>query len=222
MFQLKECIFWTKSHQISTFWTFHLVSSPGVGFCVNFAPFSNILAKNISVKCKWNFLEAPLQSVYIQRSYNLLFQHIIFLMFPHFQKYLNPEVRRNKLVNSVFYHLFLQDQPNLRDTSFHSSLNSLGFYISRMLVEFSLTCIFQHVWEKVFLFMVFLFLENALNLAFLLMASSPTQKPRQNFFKICFPKAEGVGEAMICSIKIQSENIKITWNTKFIHILYDL
>ena len=27
---------------------------------------------------------------------------------------------------------------------------SLGFYLSRMLVEFSLTCIFQHVWEKCF------------------------------------------------------------------------
>ena len=31
----------------------------------------NILAKNISVKCKWNFFETPIQS--LQRSLNLLF-----------------------------------------------------------------------------------------------------------------------------------------------------
>ena len=33
-----------------------------------------------------------------------------------------------------------------------------------MLVQFSLTCMFHHVWEKFFNFMVFTFLEYALNL----------------------------------------------------------
>ena len=37
----------------------------------------------------------------------------------------------------------------LKDTSFHIFLNSFGFYPSP-LVEFSLTCIFHHVWEKIF------------------------------------------------------------------------
>ena len=36
----------------------------------------------------------------------------------------------------------------LKDTSFYISLNSLGFYVSGMLAEFSLTSMFQYVWEK--------------------------------------------------------------------------
>ena len=38
---------------------------------------------------------------------------------------------------------------SLRDTSFHISLNSLGFSLQNCLLNF-LSCIFQHVWEKVF------------------------------------------------------------------------
>ena len=45
---------------------------------------------------------------------------------------------------------------SLRNTSFRISLNSLGFYLSRMLVEFS-DFIFQHVWEKFFSFWYFNF-----------------------------------------------------------------
>ena len=37
---------------------------------------------------------------------NLLFQRTLFLMFPYFRKYINPQVRNNKLVNSVFCHLW--------------------------------------------------------------------------------------------------------------------
>ena len=46
-------------------------------------------------------------------------------MFPHSQKYLNPQIRNKKLVNSVLLPP-LSFKINLRDTSFHISLNSLG------------------------------------------------------------------------------------------------
>ena len=39
-----------------------------------------------------------------ERCLNLLFQRTIFLIIPLFQKYLNPQVRTNKMVNSVVYH----------------------------------------------------------------------------------------------------------------------
>ena len=113
MYFLDKCIFWTKvAHQISTFWTFLCLSEVVQIPHLNFEARSQLLYKlctillyrswNISVKCKWNFLETPIQSV--QRSLNLLFHCTLFLMFSSFQKYLNPQVRTNKLVNSVVYH----------------------------------------------------------------------------------------------------------------------
>ena len=94
---------------------------------------------------------------------------------------------------------------SLRDAFFHISLNSLGFYFSRMLVEFYLTFV-----GKMFQFVVFTFLENALSLCIFLMSQSSTQNARQNFSKICCPKAKRVEETIICFIKIQSENMKMT------------
>ena len=55
----------------------------------------------------------------------------------------------------------------------------------------------------------------------------PHSKPAPNFLssrprqkeithKICFPQQQkGVEETMICFIKIQSENMKMTWNIRF-------
>ena len=44
--------------------------------------------------------------------------------------------------------------------------------------------------------------------------SPPLKTPavQVEFFENLSPKTEGVEEAMICSIKIQSENMKMTWN----------
>ena len=73
----------------------------------------------------------------------------------------------------------------LRVTSFHISLNSLGFYLSRMLVQFSVflpTCV-----GKIFQFMVFTFPENALNQSFLLMPPVPHLKLQVEFFENLFP-----------------------------------
>ena len=46
---------------------------------------------------------------------------------------------------------------------------------------------------------------------------SPALKtPARIFLKSVFPKTEEVEEAMICSIKIQSEDMKMTWNIFFL------
>ena len=81
-----------------------------------------------------------------------------------------------------------------------------------MLAEISLTYIFN-ICEKIFQFMVFTFPENAFNLCIFTHAPVPHSKHQVEFFEnLLPPKTEGVDEAMICSIKIQSENMKMTWN----------
>ena len=78
-----------------------------------------------------NFLETPILSVH--RCLIRLFQRTLFLMFPLFQKYINSQVRTNKMVNILSY--------------FFKLLRPLS--LSRMLVEFSLACIFNHLREKI-------------------------------------------------------------------------
>ena len=60
--------------------------------------------------------------------------------------------------------------------------------------------------------MMFTFLEKTLNLVIFTHAPVPHPKRQENFSKACFPQDERGGETMICSIKILSENIKMTWN----------
>ena len=68
-----------------------------------------------------------------------------FLMFPLFQKYLNPQVRANKMVNSVVYH----PCPSKLGSRIHTFIFLNSFRaLSKILVEFPLTFIFHHVWEK--------------------------------------------------------------------------
>ena len=68
----------------------------------------------------------------------------------------------NQQISKQCFFLPLSFKISLKDTSFHISLNSLGFCLSRMLVEVSNlyipTCV-----GKFFQFMVLTFLENALN-----------------------------------------------------------
>ena len=67
---------------------------------------------------------------------------------------------------------------------------------------------------KIFQFMVFT-LENTLNLCIFIHAPVPHSKLQVQFFENLFPpraKNKGVEETMICFIKIQSENMKMTWN----------
>ena len=63
-------------------------------------------------------------------------------------------------------------------------------------------------------------LENELNLCIFTHAPVPHSKLQVQFFENLFPprtKNKAVEETMICFIKIQSENVKMTWNfTSFI------
>ena len=66
---------------------------------------------------------------------------------------------------------------------------------------------------KMFQFMVFIFQENALNLCIFTNIPVPHSKLQVEFFENLFPpRQKGLEEAMICSVKIQSENMKMTWN----------
>ena len=112
----------------------------------------------------------------------------------------------------------------LRDTSFYISLNSLGFfYLFRMLVEFSVTCIFQHVWETFFN----LWCSHSQKIiesryAFLLMSQSPTQNSWQNFLKICFPQGrKGVGGSYNLLYQNSIRKYEDGLEHQFISIWYD-
>ena len=84
-----------------------------------------------------------------------------------------------------------------------------------MLVHFSLTCTYIPLCVgKNFQFMVFT-LENEFNLCIFTHAPVLHSKLQVQFFENLFPpraKNKGVEETMICFIKIQSENMKMTWN----------
>ena len=83
-----------------------------------------------------------------------------------------------------------------------------------MLVEFYNVCI-PPCMRKIFQFMVFTFLENALNICIFTHAPVPHSKLQAGFFEnLFYPKTKGVEKTMICCIKIQSENMKMTWNIR--------
>ena len=96
--------------------------------------------------------------------------------------------------------------------AFYISLNSLVFYLSRMLVEFSLTCIFQHMWEKLLIYGVPI-PRKSMNLSFFAHAPVSHSKLLVEIFENLFPpRQERWVEAMVCSVKTESENKKMTWN----------
>ena len=67
---------------------------------------------------------------------------------------------------------------------------------------------------KFFQFMVFKFLENTSNLWIFTHGPVPQSKLQVEIFEDLFTqdKTERVEETMICFIKIESENLKMTWN----------
>ena len=63
--------------------------------------------------------------------------------------------------------------------------------------------------------MVFTFLEDALNLGIFAHAPLPHSKLQADVFENLFsPAAQKSGKTMICFIKNQSENMKMTWNIR--------
>ena len=140
-------------------------------------------------------------------------------MFPLFQKYLNPQVRTNKLANSVACHFCPSVTPSGILPYFFKLLRVLSR--SRMLVKFSLTCIFHHVWKKI-QFMVFI-LENELNLFIFTHVPVPHSKLQVQFLENLFPpraKNKGAEEAMICFIIIQSDQKIWRWYGTVVYLLY--
>ena len=120
---------------------------------------------------------------------------------------------------------------NLKHTSFYISINSLGLYLSpECLLNFLSNLYIPPCVRKIFKFMVFAFLENALNLSIFTYAFPlPTQSklspkflsphPRQretthSLRQHYFQQQKGVEETMIYFIRIQSENMKMTWNIR--------
>ena len=84
-----------------------------------------------------------------------------------------------------------------------------------MLVQFSLTCTYiPPCVGKNVQFMVFT-LENEFNQCIFTHAPVLHSKLQAQFFENLFPprtKNKGVEETVICFFKIQSENMKMTWN----------
>ena len=124
------------------------------------------------------------------QSVNRIFlKHTLFLIFRHFQKYLNPQVRTKKLVNNVFYH----------SCPLRSRLASLGYiflYFFKLLrvLSFQNACwIFSDLYiptcvRKFFQIMLFTFLENHwILLSFFTLALVPHSKLLVEFFENRFP-----------------------------------
>ena len=123
---------------------------------------------------------------------------------------------------------------NLKETSFHISINSLGLYLSpECLLNFLSNVYTPPCVVKISKLIVFTLPENVLNLGIFTHAPLPTQNlspssyyqsrgrgkllipPRIIFSNICFPQQQkGVEETMICFIEIQLENIKMAQNIR--------
>ena len=140
------------------------------------------------------------------------------------QKYLNSQVRTNKSGYAVFFTtLVLQDQPQGYILSYFFKLLRVlhlqrmflrVLYLQRMLVEFFLTCIFQHVWEKIFNLQCSHSWKLHSIYAFICLPHSPTQNSQQKFLNICFLQYRRGGRTydLLHNTKIQSENMKMTWS----------
>ena len=135
--------------------------------------------------CKWNFLETPIQSV--QRSLNLLFQRTFFMMFSFLKKYLNPQVRTNNICKQCCLPP-LSLKISFRDTSFHISLISLGFYLFPECLLSFLWLVYSTMCGKFFQFIVFTFPESALNLCIFIHAPVPHSKLQVEFFENLFSR----------------------------------
>ena len=117
-------------------------------------------------------------------------------MFSLLQKYLNTQVRTNEFVNSVAYHLC----PSVLASGIHPYFFKLLRVLSVSRVWVNLWCSHQTI---------------KLNLCIFTHAPVLHSKLQVQFFENLFPpraKNKGVEETMICFIKIQSENMKMTWN----------
>ena len=127
--------------------------------------------------------------------------------------------------------LVLQDKPQgCILSNFYKPLRALS--LPRMLAEFFLTCIFHYSWEIFHIYdlhiprkcieskNIYLSPPPKSKLSPKFLSSPPGRvklliSPSQCFFENLFPQQQKrVQEPMICFIKIQSGNMKMTWNIR--------
>ena len=128
-----------------------------------------------------------------------------------FKNISTPKFKTNKMVNSVVYRPCPQDYPQGYILSYFFKLLRV-LSLSRMLVESFLTCIFHHVWKMFLTYGVHIPRKCIESMHFYSCLSPPLKTWGRIFWKSVSPKTKGVEETMICFIKIQSENMKMTWN----------
>ena len=122
------------------------------------------------------------------------------------------QVRTKKLVNSAGYHP-LSFKISLKGTSFHVSLNSLGFYLSPECLLNFFWLVYSIMRGKNFsIHGVHIPRKCIESMHFYSCSSPPLKTPGRVFWKSVSPKTKWVEETMIFFIKIQSENMKMTWN----------
>ena len=142
-------------------------------------------------------------------------------MFPHFQKYLNPQIRTSKLVNGVAYH----HCPSRLASGMHLiSLSSLGIYLSpEYLLNFPWLVYFTTCWKKFSIYGVHIPKRCIKSMNLYWCPNSPLKTPSTIFWKSVSPRSKnkGVEETMIYFIKIQSENMKMTWNICLLCMIYN-
>ena len=139
------------------------------------------------------------------------------------------------MVNSLDYHPCLSILAS-KILSFYISVNYLWLYLSlsRIIVEFSLKLLYSTMYGKSIQiygvhipgkcidsrhFYSCLPTQNSLpgSCCHPLGRRTLLNLPGSILSRICFPQQQkGVEETMICFIKIQSENMKITWHFRFL------
>ena len=134
------------------------------------------------------------------------------MMFPHFQKYLNPLVRTKKLVNSVFYHPCLS-----------RLASGIRFFKLLRVLSLQNACwifwiVYSNMWGKNFSIYCVHIPRKSLNLCFFTHAPVPHSKLLVEFFENLFPPWK---KRWTEAIKIQSENMKMAWNISVVSIWYD-
>ena len=108
----------------------------------------------------------------IQRCLNLLFQRTDFLMFPFFKNISTPRLEPTS--NKQCCLPPLSFKISLKDTSLHIFR---GLSLSRTLAEFSLNCVFHHVWENFQIHGVHILREYSESRHFYLCPCSPLRTP---------------------------------------------
>ena len=130
----------------------------------------------------------------------------LFLVFPLFQKYLNSQVKMKKIDKECCLPP-LPFKISLRNTYIHISLNLLGFISLQNACWIFFDLYIPPCVGKLFQFMVFTFLENALNLCIFTHAPVLHSKPQVEFFENLFNlRWKGwrklCGGKMVCFIEI--------------------